>query len=67
MQRAVRYMHNAAPFMAPIPFRTVMRIRGNDTVKFLQGMVTNNMNLLSERPGIYTAFLNPQVSAIANV
>ncbi|CAG8616845.1 2770_t:CDS:2 [Paraglomus brasilianum] len=39
--------------------RSLIEIEGNDSAKFLQGLITNNMNTLqSGGDGFYTAFLN---------
>ncbi|ORX95627.1 Aminomethyltransferase folate-binding domain-containing protein [Basidiobolus meristosporus CBS 931.73] len=42
------------------PSRGVLEIYGDDTVKFLQGMITNNMTrIASGGEGLFTAFLAP--------
>ena len=47
---------------APIPKRGLIEIEGPDTAKFLQGLITNHMPLISAGgDGFYTAFLTPQV------
>ncbi|KAM9845346.1 putative transferase CAF17 homolog, mitochondrial [Aulostomus maculatus] len=46
----------------PLPHRTLLKIRGEDTIPFLQGIITNDMNLLEE-PGcraLYSHMLNVQ-------
>ena len=47
-------------FMAPISNRGILSITGNDAKKFLQGLITNDINQVSETNAIYTAFLTPQ-------
>ncbi|KAI7847321.1 hypothetical protein BDC45DRAFT_575976 [Circinella umbellata] len=46
---------------APIPKRGLIEIEGPDTAKYLQGLITNHMPLISAGgDGFYTAFLTPQ-------
>lgn len=45
--------------------RTLLRLDGRDTHDFLQGLVTNDINKLSEGP-IYAALLTPQGKYIAD-
>jgi|SRR5271156_1003842 len=40
--------------------RGVLRLEGPDSVKFLQGLVTNDVNLLSETQALYSLLLSPQ-------
>jgi folate-binding Fe-S cluster repair protein YgfZ len=40
--------------------RGVLAISGDDRVTFLQGLVSNNVELVSDRRCIYAAFLTPQ-------
>lgn len=47
-------------FMAPISNRGILSLSGKDAKKFLQGLITNDINQLSETKAIYTAFLTPQ-------
>ncbi|CAG8515986.1 8751_t:CDS:2 [Funneliformis caledonium] len=43
-----------------VPDRGLLEIHGEDTVKYLQGLITNDMSLISfGGGGFYTAFLNP--------
>ncbi|KAK9695322.1 ccr4 associated factor [Basidiobolus ranarum] len=43
-----------------VPARGVLEIHGDDTLKFLQGMITNNMShIASGGDGFFTAFLAP--------
>lgn len=43
-----------------LPDRGVVRVAGEDAEKLLQGVVTNDMDLLADRPAIYAALLTPQ-------
>lgn len=45
-----------------LPHRTILKIQGQDTSPFLQGIITNDMALLEEpgRPAIYSHMLNVQ-------
>jgi folate-binding protein YgfZ len=45
---------------ATLPHRFVLRLHGEDTLAFLQGLVTNNVLLLEQKPALYTAMLTPQ-------
>ncbi|OJX09783.1 MAG: hypothetical protein BGO77_02695 [Caedibacter sp. 37-49] len=47
-------------YMAPISNRSVLSITGNDAKKFLQGLITNDIEKVSEGQAIYTALLTPQ-------
>ena len=40
--------------------RGVVSVSGADAAKLLQGIVTNDMDLLNKQPAIHTAFLTPQ-------
>ncbi|GES76761.1 aminomethyltransferase folate-binding domain-containing protein [Rhizophagus clarus] len=45
---------------AKVPYRGLIELHGDDTVKFLQGLITNNMpSISSGGDGFYSAFLNP--------
>ena len=45
-----------------VPDRGLLELFGYDTVKFLQGLITNNMpSISSGGEGFYAAFLNPIV------
>ncbi len=46
--------------MAPISNRGVLSITGNDAKKFLQGLITNDIEQVTEEKAIYTALLTPQ-------
>jgi folate-binding protein YgfZ len=41
-------------------FRTRLSITGNDRIRWLNGMVTNNVRDLTEHNGVYAFLLNPQ-------
>jgi tRNA-modifying protein YgfZ len=45
---------------ALLPDRGVVRVAGEDAAKLLQGIVTNDMDLLASRPAIHAALLTPQ-------
>ncbi|KAF7723647.1 Iron-sulfur clusters incorporation protein [Apophysomyces ossiformis] len=46
---------------ASIPDRHILELEGPDTAKFLQGLITNHMPLISAGgDGFFTAFLTPQ-------
>lgn len=49
-----------APRFAPDPARAVLRITGPDRVKFLQGLLTNDMGRLNSGAMVYAALLSPQ-------
>jgi len=51
-------------FAPPSP-RSVLQITGADAKSFLQGMVTNDMDLLEQQPAIYAALLTPQGKVIS--
>lgn len=67
----------AKPNFLELKDRTIFIIEGSDTEKFLQGITTNNVNLLypekypqlenaSRRVSIYTMFLNPKGKIITD-
>ena len=43
-----------------LPDRGIVRVAGEDAEKLLQGVVTNDMDLLADRPAIHAALLTPQ-------
>lgn len=45
---------------ALLPDRGVVRVAGEDAQKLLQGIITNDMDLLAKQPAIHTALLSPQ-------
>lgn len=48
---------------AKVPERQLLEMEGPDSSKFLQGLITNHMPLISAGgDGFYTAFLTPQVN-----
>jgi len=46
--------------------RTLLKMEGTDAFKFLQGLTTNDLQLLQKNPSIYTAFLNTQGRVLAD-
>lgn len=42
------------------PDRAFLRISGAEMQEFLQGIITNDMRLLADKPGIFAAMLTPQ-------
>ena len=40
--------------------RAILKIEGNDNVDFLQNLISNNVELVSEFQSIYSTLLNPQ-------
>ncbi|MCF8474797.1 MAG: hypothetical protein K9G26_08880 [Emcibacter sp.] len=47
---------------APIPLynRSIITLSGSDRKKFLQGLITNNIEKITDHSAIYTALLTPQ-------
>ena len=43
-----------------LPDRGIVRIAGSDARTFLQGIITNNVEKLSDNSALYSAFLTPQ-------
>lgn len=53
---------HAGNHFASIPNRGILELEGPDTVKFLQGLITNHMPKLENGgDGFYAGFLTPQV------
>ena len=46
--------------------RKLLAVTGKDSKKFLQGMITNDINLLTEEQVIFSAYLNPQGRFLAD-
>src|SRR5262245_66561977 len=46
--------------LALLADRGILRIAGADAKKLLQGLITNDMDLLGSAPAIHTALLSPQ-------
>jgi hypothetical protein len=46
--------------IAPLIDRGVVRVTGADAEKLLQGVITNDMDLLASQPAIHAALLTPQ-------
>jgi len=42
------------------PNRGIIRVTGADSRKFLQGLITNDINLITTTRSIYSALLTPQ-------
>jgi len=49
-----------APHIALLPSRGVIALSGLDARELLQGLITNNINLVSESRAVYAALLTPQ-------
>ena len=49
-----------APHIALLPSRGVIALSGPDARELLQGLITNNIDLVSETRAIYAALLTPQ-------
>ena len=54
-------MNKISPLI-PLPHRGIISLKGVDALSLLQGLVTNDMDLLKEEsvPGLFTAWLSPQ-------
>lgn len=48
------------PQITPLPARGIVRVSGADTNKFLQGLITSDIEKLSDKSALYSAFLTPQ-------
>ena len=46
--------------VAVLPDRGVVRVAGEDAEKLLQGVITNDMDLLATQPAVHAALLTPQ-------
>jgi len=44
----------------PLPHRSIVAVSGDDAAGFLQGLITNDMELVSPNRAIYAALLTPQ-------
>ena len=55
--------------VASVPERSVIEVKGRDTAKLLQGLVSNNVSRLEsgETSLLYASFLNPQGRMLADV
>jgi len=47
-------------YTTELPHRGVMEIEGEDRALFLQGLITNDIHLVTPKRSIYTLFLTPQ-------
>lgn len=50
-----------------LPFRTVYRVTGTERTRFLNGMLTNDINKLEEGHGCYACLLTPQGKIVADM
>jgi tRNA-modifying protein YgfZ len=46
--------------LAPLAERSIVRVSGEDAKKLLQGLVSNDMELLESEPAMHAALLSPQ-------
>jgi folate-binding protein YgfZ len=44
----------------PLPHRSVLSVSGSDATEFLQGLITNDIELVTQGQSIYAALLTPQ-------
>ncbi len=51
----------------PLNHRSILRIEGLDSIKFLQGLITNDAKKISPDKTIYSFFLTPQGKYIADL
>ncbi|UZJ53867.1 hypothetical protein CBS101457_003187 [Exobasidium rhododendri] len=52
-------VEESAPRLAKVSDRSIISFEGRDTMKLLQGLITNNLKSLSTTNSPYCAFLNP--------
>ena len=50
----------AETYYVPLPHRCVISVSGPDATEFLQGLITNDLELVSQTQAIYAALLTPQ-------
>jgi folate-binding protein YgfZ len=50
----------SAARIALLPDRGVVSVKGEDAAKFLQGVITNDMDLLATAPALHAGLLSPQ-------
>jgi len=43
-----------------LPHRCIISVSGDDATEFLQGLITNDMDLVTQDCAIYVALLTPQ-------
>lgn len=53
-------------FVAALPNRGIIRVSGEDARSFLQGVITNDINLVNEKSAVYACFLTPQGKYLAD-
>ncbi|XP_028328659.1 putative transferase CAF17 homolog, mitochondrial [Gouania willdenowi] len=58
---------HSPPVCHQLPHRALLRLHGADTRAFLQGLVTNDVTLLSERAALYAHLLNVQGRTLYDV
>ncbi len=51
---------NHTPYYTILPNRGLLKISGADRKSFLQGLITNDINLLEKQPCLYACLLTPQ-------
>lgn len=56
-----------AAFAARLSTRSLISVRGSDSLKFLQGLLTNDMGLLKEQPMLYAFMLTGQGRVLNDV
>lgn len=47
-------------FISELPYRGVIEIEGEDKATFLQGLISNDINLVTPEQAIYATLLTPQ-------
>ena len=58
--------HTASAHLALLPDRGVVSVTGEDAHKLLQGVISNDMDLLRSQPAIHAALLTPQGKILAD-
>lgn len=61
-----RQLHAYSHTIIPLPSRSILQLSGSDSVKFLQGLITNCMSKHNSCNGLYTAFLNHRGRMLAD-
>ena len=62
LSRAVLYFQQRQFHVCKLLDRSVFAVKGPDNVKFLQGLLTNDIDLLTtQKPILYSLMLNVQV------
>jgi folate-binding protein YgfZ len=47
-------------FISPLPHRGILEIQGEDKATFLQGLISNDINLITPEHALYATLLSPQ-------